>query len=368
MKYYLIAGERSGDLHGSNLIKSIKEKDPNAEFRFLGGDLMQSAGGTLYRHYSEISFMLIGDVIKNIFAIFKNFKLCAEDIKDYKPDALILIDFSGFNMRVAKRVKSLNIPIHYYISPKIWAWNQSRAWNIKKLIDYMYVIMPFEKAFYKKYNYEADYIGNPILDAIEQFTPNQNFRYTYNLDTKPIIAILPGSRKQEVEKMLALMMQMAPNYPDYQFIIAAVDNLPVSFYKKYQEQGYKVITSDTYNLLNNAHAALVTSGTATLETALFNVPQVVCYKTGFITYTIVKLLVKIRFISLVNLIGDKEVIKELIQSEFNLAKLKQEFEKTIAGQSRNRILEDYATLKSLMGSAGASERAASLIVKRTLVK
>lgn len=363
MKYYLIAGERSGDLHGSNLIKNILIKDPEAEIRFLGGDLMLQAGGTLYRHYGEISYMLVGDVIRNIFTIFKNFKLCATDIAAFMPDVLILIDFSGFNLKVAKRVKPLNIPIHYYISPKIWAWNQSRAYNIKKLIDKMYVIMPFEKSFYKKFDYEVEYVGNPILDSIGQFKKNENFIQKYKLSHNPIIAILPGSRKQEITNMLAQMMLLAPSYQDYQFVIAAVGNLDDSFYKPYRDAGFLIITDDTYNLLSHSHAALVTSGTATLETALFRVPQIVCYKTGFITYQIAKALLRIKYISLVNLIADKEVVKELIQKEFNLENLKTEFDKILTGTYRETILKDYDQLKVLMGSTGASERVADLIVK-----
>jgi lipid-A-disaccharide synthase len=365
MKYYLIAGERSGDLHGSNLIKALKHEDPDAEFRFLGGEQMEEAGGTMYRSYHEISFMLIGDVIKNIFTIFKNFKLCAADVASYKPDVLILIDFSGFNMKVAKRIKPLGIPIHYYISPKIWAWNQSRAYNIKKLIDKMYVIMPFEKAFYKKYNYDVEYVGNPILDAIAAFNPNENFIVKHKLGQKPIIAILPGSRKQEVENMLSMMMQLSPLYTEYQFVIAAVNNLEESFYTPYIEKGFKVITNETYDLLSHAHAALVTSGTATLETALFNVPQVVCYRTGFFTYQIAKLLVKIKFISLVNLIADKGIVTELIQGDFNLNNLKVELDKVISGPTRQIVLNEYAELQKMMGPAGASDRVAKLIVKNS---
>ncbi|MFN8437261.1 MAG: lipid-A-disaccharide synthase [Cytophagales bacterium] len=364
MKYYLIAGERSGDLHGSNLIKSLKKYDSNAEFRCLGGDLMQKEGAVLYRHYSEISYMLIGDVIRNIFTIFKNFSLCAKDIESYKPDALILIDFSGFNMQIAKRIKPKGIPIHYYISPKIWAWNQSRAYNIKKLIDYMYVIMPFEKQFYKKYNYEVDYVGNPILDAISNFKPNPNFKNEQYLNSKPIVAVLPGSRKQEVENMLEKMMLLSSYFKEYEFVIAAVDNLSENFYQKYKNKGFKVVTSQTYDLLHNAHAALVTSGTATLETALFNVPQIVCYQTGFITYSIVKFFIKIRFISLVNLIADKEIVKEMIQGDFEVSKLKIELENILEGPKREQMLADYQFLKSQMGTVGASDKTAELIAKR----
>ena len=361
MRYYLIAGERSGDLHGSNLIKSIRALDHDADIRFLGGDLMQAAGGMLYRHYGEISFMLVADVIRNIGTILKNLKACAADIEAFRPDVLILIDFSGFNLRIAKKIKPLGIPIHYYISPKVWAWNQSRAYKIKELIDQMYVIMPFEKKFYKKYDYDVEYVGNPILDAIEQFVPDTHFLSKHNLGTRPIIAVLPGSRKQELRNMLAQMMQLAPRYPQFQFVIAAVGNLPQDFYIPYTSAGITVVIDDTYNLLSHAYAALVTSGTATLETALFRVPQVVCYKTGTFTYHIVKAILKIEYISLVNLVADKEIVKELIQSEFNTTRLIQEFDKIVTEPSRNEILKSYDELWQIMGESGASDRVAKKV-------
>lgn len=367
MKYYLIAGERSGDLHGSNLIKNILQKDPEAQIRFLGGDLMQQAGGTLYRHYQEMSYMLVTDVIKNLGTIFKNLRWCAEDIKSFKPDVLILIDFSGFNLRVAKKIKPLGIPIHYYISPKIWAWNSSRAHKIKKLIDRMYVIMPFEKDFYQRYGYEVDYVGNPIMDAISGFKKDQNFLERYALDARPIIAILPGSRKQEIINMLAQMMQLAPQYPQYQFVIAAVSNLSEDFYTPYVDAGYTVVKDETYNLLSHAYAALVTSGTATLETALFKVPQVVCYKTDTFTYCVAKAVLNIKYISLVNLVADKELAKELIQGQFNLNNLARELEQITHPEKRKTILKEYDQLLNLMGPTGTSERVASLIVD-SLVK
>lgn len=362
MKYYLIAGERSGDLHGSNLIKSILKKDPEAQIRFLGGEQMQKSGGILYRHYAEISYMLIKDVVMNLFTILNNLKLCVADIAAFKPDVIILIDFSGFNLRIAKKVKKLGIPIHYYISPKIWAWNQSRAYRIKGLIDKMYVIMPFEKAFYKKYEYDVEYVGNPILDAIDAFKKDENFTTHHGLEAKPIIAVLPGSRKQEISHMIQVMMLLASDYNNYQFVIAAVGNLPDIFYQQYRDSGFKVVTDDTYNLLSNAHAAMVTSGTATLETALFNVPQVVCYKTDTFTYNIVKMLVKIKYISLVNLIANKEIVKELIQDKLNITNLKNEFDKVISGPTRATILHEYSELRKIMGEVGASEKVADFVV------
>lgn len=364
MKYYLIAGERSGDLHASNLIKSLKNLDSKAEFRFLGGEQMQAAndGKGLYRHYHEISFMLITEVVKNIRTIFKNLDACIADINSFQPNVIILVDFSGFNMRVAAKAKKKGFKVFYYISPKLWAWNQKRAYKVKRLIDRMFVIMPFEEEFYKKFNYQVDYVGNPILDAIHDFIPSSNFRIKHQLDERPIIAILPGSRKQEVSNMLSQMMELPALYPQYQFVIAAVPNLDDNFYKTYRDSGILIVLNETYNLLSNAHAALVTSGTATLETALFDVPQVVCYKTNWITYQIVKQLVKVKYISLVNLIANKQVVKELIQNDFNKEKLIHEFELiTNDGNPRKAILEGYDKLKITLGAPGASERTGKLI-------
>ncbi len=364
MKYYLIAGERSGDLHASNLIKSLRGIDSSAEFRFLGGEQMQAAnqGLGLYRHYQEISYMLITEVLKNLKTIFKNLDECLIDINNYQPDVIILVDFSGFNMRIAAKAKKNGFKVFYYISPKLWAWNQNRAYKVKKFVDRMFVIMPFEKAFYKKFNYEVDYVGNPILDAISSYVPNVEFKVKHGLDERPIIAILPGSRKQEITNMLSQMMTLPSQYVHYQFVIAAVSNLSDDFYKIYRDKGAKIVVDETYDLLANAYAALVTSGTATLETALFNVPQVVCYKTNWVAYQLIKRLIKVRFISLVNLIAEDKIVTELIQHNFNSVQLMSEFELiTNNSDARNQVLAGYKKLQLAMGEPGASRRTASLM-------
>lgn len=366
MKYYLIAGERSGDLHASNLIKSLKNEDSNAEFRFLGGEMMKAAaGGELYRDYSEISFMGFWEVFSNLGTISRNLKDCKADLIKYNPDVLILVDFSGFNLRIAAAAKKAGIKVYYYISPKIWAWNQSRAHKIKKLVDKMFVIIPFEKEFYKKFDFQVDYVGNPILDAIADYKPNPNFRIDNQLDDREIIAVLPGSRQQEVEKMLHYMINVVPVFRKYQFVVAAVSNLSEDYYEMFnRDKDLKIVYEQSYDILANAKAAIVTSGTATLETALFNVPQVVCYKTSFATYLIVKALIKVKFISLVNLIVDRAVVKELIQEEFTPRNLVDELTKiTEDTNSISSQKQGYADLKELLGEVGASDRTAKLIVQ-----
>jgi lipid-A-disaccharide synthase len=365
LKYYLIAGERSGDLHASNLIKSLIKEDAAAEFRFLGGEMMQAAGGTMYRHYKEISFMGFWEVFSNLGAIFKNLKYCKADLIDYKPDVLILVDFSGFNLRVAAEAKKAGIKVYYYISPKIWAWNQSRAHKIKRLVDKMFVIIPFEKEFYKKFDFEVDYVGNPVFDAIHDFVPNPNFRQLNQLDNREIIAVLPGSRQQEVVKMLHYMINVVPVFRKYQFVVAAVSNLSEEYYEMFnRDRDLKIIYEQSYDILANAKAAIVTSGTATLETALFNVPQVVCYKTSAATYLIVKALIKVKFISLVNLIVNKPVVKELIQDEFVPRNLVDELTNIVENEDFIRIQKQgYSELKSLIGGVGASDTTAKLMLK-----
>ena len=365
MKYYLIAGERSGDLHASNLIKSLIKEDPKAEFRFLGGEMMQSAGGTMYRHYKEISFMGFWEVFSNLGTIFKSLKYCKADLIDYQPDVLILVDFSGFNLRVAAAAKKAGIKVYYYISPKIWAWNQSRAHKIKRLVDKMFVIIPFEKEFYKKFDFEVDYVGNPVFDAIHDFVPNPNFRQENQLDGREIIAVLPGSRQQEVVKMLHYMINVVPVFRKYQFVVAAVSNLSEEYYEMFnRDRDLKIVYEQSYDILANAKAAIVTSGTATLETALFNVPQVVCYKTSAATYLIVKALIKVKFISLVNLIVNKPVVKELIQDEFVPRNLVDELTSIVENKAFiDTQKQGYAELKSLMGGVGASDTTAKLMLK-----
>ncbi len=364
MKYYIIAGERSGDLHASNLMKGILENDSLAEFRFWGGDEMQKVGGTLVKHYKDLAFMGFLEVIRNLGTILGFIRFCKKDITAYHPDVVILVDYAGFNMRIAKFTKKNNLKTFYYISPKVWAWNTKRAFNIKKLIDRMFVIFPFEKDFYKKFDYEVDYVGNPLLDAIHNFIPNPDFKKENNLTDLPIVALLPGSRHQEVSKMLSLMLGIKDHFKEYQFVIAAVSNLPKEFYTPYQNiPNVKVVFEQTYDLLSIADLALVTSGTATLETALFEVPQVVCYKTSNFTYQIIKRLIKVKYISLVNLVAQKEVVKELIQKELDAENLTAELIKIQEGKPKNlEIKQGYKEIKLLLGEAGASQRAGKKMV------
>ena len=365
MKYYIIAGERSGDLHGSNLIKGIRKHDPEAQIRAWGGDMMQEAGAEIVKHYRELAFMGFFEVVKNLPAILGFLSFCKKDLKNFQPDVVILIDYSGFNMRVAKFAKLNGFKNFYYISPKVWAWNQSRALNIKRFVDKMFVIFPFEKDFFKKYDYEVEYVGNPLFDAIADFTPNPNFRKDARLGQKPIIALLPGSRKQEVDSMLSLMLSQVYEFPDYQFVIGTVSNLPKELYARWQSIfPVKLVVDDAYNLLSVADAALVTSGTATLETALFNVPQVVCYRGGWAAYQVYKRVIRVPFVSLVNLIAGREVVKELLQYDLTKENLTDELTKITINQStRQSQLDGYAEISNILGEKGASERAGMLMVK-----
>jgi lipid-A-disaccharide synthase len=363
MKYFIIAGERSGDLHASNLIKELRKADPHADIVCWGGDYMESAGAKLLRHYKEYSIMGFVEVVLNLRKISKLFKICHHDILAYKPDVLILVDFSGFNLRVAKFAKEHQLKVFYYISPKIWAWNQSRALKIKKLVDRMFVIMPFEEEFYKRYNYKVDYVGNPLKDAISAFKPEVDFRLKNKLGKEPIIAILPGSRAQEVKAMLEEMINIVSFFPGFRFVVAAVSNLPNTFYEKFKrENQVEIVYDQTYDLLSNSTAALVTSGTATLETALFAVPQVVVYRASPVTYLVVKALIKVKYISLVNLIAGREVVKELIQDDFNHKNLKLELNNILEGSYRQKQLNDYKLLNEMLGEKGASEKTAALMV------
>ncbi len=365
MKYYLIAGERSGDLHGSNLIKGIRANDPDAEFRGWGGDMMEAEGMQLVTHYKDTAFMGFLEVVMNLRTIAGFLKKCKADILDYRPDALILIDYPGFNLRIASFAKSRGLKVFYYISPKVWAWNQKRAWKIKANVDRMFVIFPFEVDFYKKYEYQVDYVGNPLMDAITAFRPDPEFRRKHNLDDRPIIALLPGSRKQEIIGMLDTMLTTQRHFPDHQYVIAGVKNLPSTLYDQYLSSGQAVVVYEcTYDLLSVAEAALVTSGTATLETALLKVPEVVCYRTSAISYALAKRLIRIPFISLVNLILEKEAVRELIQDELNEGNLVSELKRIIPGGSKHaQQMQDYERLGKLVGGAGASERTGGLIVK-----
>jgi len=365
MKYYLIAGEPSGDLQASYLVKELAKADTEAEFRCFGGDLMEAQGATVVKHYKELAFMGVEAVLMNIRTIFKNLSLCKEDIKKYKPDVLILVDYPGFNMKIAKWAKENNITVYYYISPKIWAWNQKRVHKIKKIIDKMFVILPFEEAFYKRFNYPVDFVGHPLLDSIadREQIGFDFFCKTHQLSNKPIIALLPGSRKQEISAMLQLMLTVVDKFPDHQFVIAGAPSQKLAFYKQFINTDISIIENETYDLLQHSYAALVVSGTATLETALFKVPQVVCYKTGWIFYNLAKMAIKTKYISLVNLIMDKETVKELIQSELNTENLIYELTKITKGEHRDKMLSDYEVLNQKLGGIGASKRAAEKIVE-----
>ena len=365
MKYYIIAGEASGDLHGANLMKALYKEDPNAEIRFWGGDLMQAVGGTMVKHYRELAFMGFIEVVLNLKTILNNIKICKKDIANFQPDAIIFIDYPGFNMRIATWAKERKIPTHYYISPQIWAWKENRIKAIKRDVDFMYVILPFEKDFYEnKHQFPVHFVGHPLIDAIENRTTidNATFRTTNNLSEKPIIALLPGSRKQEITKMLSLMLSVVSDFKEYQFVIAGAPSQDLELYHPFLNENVAFISNKTYDLLSVAHAALVTSGTATLETALFKVPEVVCYKGSWISYQIAKRVITLKYISLVNLIMDKEVVKELIQDELNPKNIRFELAKILSGTHRENILKDYEALEKKLGGKGASEKTAKLIV------
>lgn len=368
MKYYLIAGEASGDLHGANLIKAFHKKDPAANCRVWGGDLMQAAGSTLVKHYRDLAFMGFIEVVKNLRTILGNIKFCKKDISAFQPDVLVLIDYPGFNLRIAKWAKKQGIRVVYYISPQIWAWNSSRVHGIKKSVDQMLVILPFEKAFYAKYDMKVDFVGHPLLDAIRDLGRSSDFSKKNKLDQRPIIALLPGSRRQEISRMLRTMLQLIPDFPTYQFIIAAAPSMPLDFYysilkkENVSPSSVAIVAQQTYDVLQHATAALVTSGTATLETALFKVPQVVCYEGSPISYFIARRLVNVSYISLVNLIMDKMVVTELIQKDFNKKNLSNELKAILSGTKRDQMLEDYEVLIEKLGTHGASDKAAELII------
>lgn len=365
MKYYLVAGEASGDLHGANLMKALKLQDTNASFRYFGGDKMQAQGGHLSKHYADMAFMGFTEVVLNLRTIFKNLKACKADVLAFQPDVLILIDFPGFNLKIAEFAKSKGIKVCYYISPKVWAWNQKRVLKIKRIVDHMFCILPFEVDFYKTWGMEVDYVGNPLLDEISVFKPNVNFRTNNQLSNQPIIALLPGSRKQEIERLLPVMLGVVKHFKSYQFVVAAAPTFSAEYYKKFiAEDNVTLVFNQTYDLLHQAHAAVVASGTATLETALFKVPQVVVYKGGAISIAIARLLVKIRFISLVNLIVDKKIVAELIQEDCSVSKIAGELEQITSGAGREKMLSDYEELHRLMGEPGASSKTAKLIVER----
>jgi lipid-A-disaccharide synthase len=361
MKYYIIAGEASGDLHGSNLIKELIKLDPAASIRCWGGDKMESAGATLVKHYRDLAFMGFTEVIKNLPTIFRNLSFCKKDILSFQPDGLILIDYPGFNLRIAKWAKKQGFRIIYYISPQVWAWKENRVNTIKACVDKMLVILPFEKKFYKKWNYEVDYVGHPLIEVIDAF----RLQHPSN-ENKKIIALLPGSRKQEILKKLPVMLEVSRHYPDFEFVVAKAPGLDDNFYHTIllPFKNVRSVSGKTYELLSQSTAALVTSGTATLETALFGVPEIICYKGNNLSYQIAKRLIKIRFIGLVNLIMDKEVVKELIQNDLTVDNLRAELNLLLQDEKKqNEVKRDYMLLKELLSKGGhASSNAAKIVV------
>lgn len=365
-RYFIIAGEASGDLHASNLVKELALLQPDAEFVGFGGDLMQEQGVKILKHYREMDFMGFVEVIMNLRSIFKNLDFCKACLLDYKPDVVILIDYPGFNLRIAPFAKEAGFKVVYYISPQIWAWKQNRVYKIKENVDRMLVILPFEKDFYLKFGMDVNFVGHPLLDAFNQegtaHLSGTNFTAKYGLSGKRVIALLPGSRKQEIAAKLPVMLKMAKHFPDYQFVIAKAKSQAMAVYEDLVgDSEVVIIENSTYEVLYNAAAACVTSGTATLETALFNVPEVVCYKGNNISYLIARQLVKVKFISLVNLIMDREVVKELIQEEFNEKNLAVELRKLLSEPIRSRLKEDYELLREKLGGPGASARAAKIV-------
>lgn len=370
MKYYIIAGEASGDLHAANLMAEIKKKDPKAEFRAWGGDLMKKQGATLVKHYRHTAFMGFAEVVANLHKVLGNIHECKTDLVKYQPDVLVLVDYPGFNLRIAKFAHQKNIKVCYYISPQIWAWKRHRVHEIKRYVDQMLVILPFEEPFYKEYGVNVSFVGHPLLDELAKLevTPRRNFINRNNLSEKrEIIALLPGSRKQEVDRMLGVMLKVIPHFPQYQFVIAGVSSLDKELYlKKMGDTDVRLVVNQTYELLQNSSAALVTSGTATLETALLAVPEVVCYKSSQGSYLIAKQLVKVNYISLVNLIMEKEVVKELIQNDLTEEQLVRELELLLTNPKKQRqLLDDLDTLRDRLGNAGASEKAAEIVVGMT---
>jgi len=370
MKYYLVAGEASGDLHGANLMKALKEKDSQADFRFFGGDLMKAEGGTLVKHFADMAFMGFFEVVANLNTVLKNLKFCKEDIAAWQPDVLVLIDFPGFNLKIAEFAKANGLLVCYYISPKVWAWNQKRVLKIKRIVDHLFCILPFEVDFYKKWGMDVDYVGNPLLDAIASFKPAENFFKAHQLPAEKIIALLPGSRRQEISRLLPEMIGVTERFPDHQFVVAGAPSFDPDYYQQFfSEKSIPVIFNATYDLLSNADAAVVASGTATLETALLNVPQVLVYKGHPISIGIARAVIKIKFIGLVNLIMDRTVVKELIQGDCSAENIAAELDQLLNNKTyRNKMLANYDELDKRMGKPGASAKTAELIIKYTSKK
>lgn len=362
MRYYIISGEASGDLHGANLIKALRRQDPQAEVRAWGGDKMEAAGAKLVRHYRDLAFMGFVEVVRHLGTILRNLEFCKRDILGFKPDVLVLIDYPGFNLRVAKWAKAQGIPVVYYISPQVWAWKEGRVKDIRANVDKMIVILPFEEDFYARHNYAVSYVGHPLLEVIAEEKKEPAIPlYT----DKPIVALLPGSRAMEIGKKLPLMLRVAARFPDYQFVVAGAPAQPDALYERFIGKApVMLLRNDTYNLLKQARAALVTSGTATLETALFGVPQAVCYRGNPLSYFLAKQLVKVPYISLVNLIMGREVVRELIQGAMNERSLESELRSLLEDERRReRMAEDYAALwRKLEAGGSASEKAAAAVM------
>lgn len=370
MKYYLIVGEASGDLHASNLMRALQYEDPQAEFRFFGGDLMKAVGGTCVKHYRELAYMGFIPVLLHLRTIFRNMDFCKKDVEVWQPDVLILVDYPGFNLKIAEYIKRhTQIPVYYYISPKIWAWKEYRIKNIKRDVDELFSILPFEVDFFKKHQYPIHYVGNPCVDAVDDFRRKgqetfSEFITANGLEDKPIIALLAGSRRQEIKDNLTRMIEAARSFPQYQFVVAGAPGIEPDFYKRYIDSSTKIVFGQTYRLLQQAEAALVTSGTATLETALFRVPQVVCYyiSAGKLVSFLRRHILKVKYISLVNLIADREVVTELVADGMTVSNIKKELAKIISGgNGRSRMLSEYDRLIGILGEPGASERAAAQI-------
>ena len=365
IKLYIIAGEASGDLHGSNLMKELVSASENTvDFRFWGGDKMKEVAGEPAKHIRDLAFMGFIEVVMNLRTILRNIKFCKKDILDFKPDALVLIDYPGFNLRIAKWAKENGIKVFYYVSPQIWAWKESRIHEIKRNIDQMFVILPFEQEFYAKHGMQVEYVGHPLLDAVENYRSENAAETSFSNSGKRIIAVLPGSRKQEVSVKLPIMLEAISTFADYEVIVAGAPSLEEEFYRPFLNDRVRLVKGRTYDILMAAEAAVVTSGTATLEAALLGTPEVVCYKGSAISYHIARRLVKVKYISLVNLILDKESVVELIQDECNPDRIRQELEAIlIGGAKREKLLKDYDELKTKLGGGGASKKVAQSLLK-----
>ncbi len=364
MRLFIIAGEASGDLHGSNLTRQLFKESPNTSIHGWGGDLMKKSGVIILKHYRELAFMGFWEVAKNIGTVQKNFKLCKVQIKAYSPDAVILVDYPGFNLRMAKWIKGQGIKTIYYISPQVWAWKGSRVKHIKKYTDRMITILPFEPSWYQKKGLHVDYVGHPLIEAINSFQVNNDFIVQNKLGDQPIIALLPGSRKQEIEQVLPIYLGMVKKFSDYQFVIGAAPNIEASFYANLTRNvAVGIVYNQTYDLLYHCKAACVTSGTATLEAALFNVPQIVGYKGSALSYQIAKRVIKVKYIALVNLIVDQPIVQELIQADLNEVKLERALKEIVSPEGMIRIYASYKPLRNLLGDGRASEKAAKLIIE-----